>query len=66
MLRKILIVLVVIGLAITLGCKKTDKEIKTKNTVNVKQVEKDGQTTTETVKKETTKVTETPVDANAK
>ena len=67
MLRKILIVLVVIGLAVTFGCEKKNTETKTKNTVNVKQSEKDGKTTTETVKKQVTKETETAVkDANAK
>jgi hypothetical protein len=67
MLRKILIVLVVVGLAVTFGCEKKNVETKTKNTVDVKQTEKDGKTTTETVKKQTTKQTETPVkDANAK
>ena len=67
MLRKILIVLVVIGLAVTFGCEKKNTETKTKNTVNVKQSEKDGKTTTETVKKQTIKETVTPVkDANAK
>ncbi len=67
MLRKILIVVVVLGLAVTFGCEKKDVETKTKNTVNVKQSEKDGKTTTETTKKQTTKETVTPVkDANAK
>jgi hypothetical protein len=57
MLRKILIVLVVVGLAVTFGCEKKNTETKTKNTVDVKQ----------TVKKQTTKETVTPVkDANAK
>ena len=66
MLRKILIVLVVIGLAVTFGCKNTTTETKTKNTVTTKQSVKDGQTTTETVKKQTIKETETLVkDANA-
>ena len=67
MLRKILIVLVVIGLAVTFGCEKKNTETKTKNTVDVKQSVKDGKTTTETVKKQTIKETVTPVkDANAK
>jgi hypothetical protein len=67
MLRKILIVLVVVGLAVTFGCEKKNTETKTKNTVDVKQSVKDGKTTTETVKKETIKQTETAVkDANAK
>ena len=58
MLRKILLVLVLIGLTVTFGCKKTSTETQTKNTVDVKQTVKDGQKTTETVKKETTKETE--------
>jgi hypothetical protein len=62
MLRKILIVLVVIGLSVTFGCKKTTTETKTKNTVDVKQTVKDGQTTTETVKKQTVKETEKTVE----
>jgi hypothetical protein len=67
MLRKILIVLVVVGLAVTFGCEKKNTETKTKNTVDVKQTVKDGKTTTETVKKEVIKQTETAVkDANAK
>jgi hypothetical protein len=66
MLRKILLVLVVLGLAVTFGCEKKNTETTTKNTVNVKQAVKDGKTTTETVKKETVKQTETAVkDANA-
>jgi ABC-type metal ion transport system substrate-binding protein len=66
MLRKILITLVVISMAVTFGCKKTSTETETKNTVQIKQTEKDGQTTTETVKKETIKETETALkDANA-
>jgi regulatory protein YycH of two-component signal transduction system YycFG len=66
MLKKILIVLVVIGLSVTFGCKKSNTDIETKNSVNVKQTEKDGKTTTETVKKEVIKQTETAVkDANA-
>jgi hypothetical protein len=66
MLRKILIVVVVLGLAVTFGCEKKNVETKTKDTVDVKQAVKDGKTTTETVKKEVIKQTETPVkDANA-
>jgi hypothetical protein len=67
MLRKILIVLVVIGLAVTFGCKKTSTNTSTKTSETVKQGVKDGQATTETVKKEVTKETETTLkDVNAK
>jgi hypothetical protein len=67
MLRKILIVIVVVGLAVTFGCEKKNVDTKVKNTVTTKQAEKDGKTITETVKKQTIKQTETPVkDANAK
>ena len=66
MLRKILIVLVVAGLAVTFGCEKKNVNTTTKGSVKVKQSEKDGKTTTETTKKQTTKETEKPVDANAK
>jgi hypothetical protein len=66
MLRKILIVLVVAGLAVTFGCEKKNVDTTTKNNVKVKQSEKDGKTTTETTKKQTTKEVQTPVDANAK
>jgi hypothetical protein len=61
MIRKILIVVVVLGLAVTFGCEKKNTETKTKNTVDVKQTVKDGQTTTETVKKQTVKETEKTV-----
>jgi hypothetical protein len=61
MLKKILLVLVLIGLTVTFGCKKTTTETTTKNTVDVKQAVKDGQTTTETVKKQTVKETEKTV-----
>ena len=67
MLRKILIVLVVVGLAVTFGCEKKNVDTKVKNTVTTKQSENNGKTTTETVKKQTVKQTETAVkDANAK
>lgn len=66
MLRKILIVVVLLGLSVTFGCKKTNTETTTKNTESTKQAVKDGKTTTETVKKEVIKQTETAVkDANA-
>jgi len=66
MLRKILLVLVLMGMMVPFGCKKTSTDTQTKNTVTTKQAVKDGQTTTETVKKEVIKETETPLDANAK
>ena len=67
MLKKILTIAFVIALLFSFGCKNTNTETKTKNTVSTKQSVKDGKTTTETVKKQTIKQTETPVkDANAK
>ena len=66
MLRKILTVAFVAAMLFSFGCKKTSTETETKNTVKIKQAEKDGKTTTETVKKEVIKETETTLkDANA-
>jgi hypothetical protein len=59
MLRKILTVAFVAVMIFSFGCKKTSTETETKNTVQIKQAEKDGQAVTETIKKETIKETET-------
>ncbi len=57
MLRKLLAIAFVAALLFSFGCKKTtDTETKTSETI--KQAEKDGQMTTETVKKEVTKTVE--------
>jgi hypothetical protein len=67
MLRKILTVAFVAAILFSFGCKKTTTETQTKSSVQIKQGEKDGQATTETIKKETIKQTETTLkDVNAK
>jgi hypothetical protein len=67
MLRKILAIAFVAALLFSFGCKKTSTDTSTKTSVSTKQAVKDGQATTETVKKEVTKETETTLkDVNAK
>lgn len=63
MLKKILTIALVLAMVVAFGCKKASTTTQTKNSVNVKQAEKNGQMTTETVKKEVVKTVE---EVNAK